>query len=145
MSNKGEKADLFLLGREDDTLVLLLEPLLGISLLDLVVKSDAGLGSSALGDALSGAVEDNVEVHTVDTDGRIVLKTKIDVLINTEAEVSGGAEVVVKQLELLDAETLLDDFEGLGATDGGVDGDLLVTADTELSDGVASFFFFDVC
>lgn len=141
-SNKGEKADLFLLGREDDTLVLLLEPLLGIVLLDLVVESDAGLGSSALGDALSGAVEDDVEVHTVDTDGGIVLKTKIDVLVNTEAKVSGGAEVVVKQLELLDTETLLDELEGLGTTDGGVDGDLLVTADTELSDGVASFFGF---
>lgn len=141
-SNKREKADLFLLGGEDDTLVLLLEPLLGIVLLDLVVESDAGLGSSALGDALSGAVEDDVEVHTVDTDGGIVLKTKIDVLVNTEAKVSGGAEVVVKQLKLLDAETLLDELEGLGTTDGGVDGDLLVTADTELSDGVASFFSF---
>merc|ERR1719456_873649 len=93
-SNKGEKADLFLLGREDDTLVLLLEPLLGVVLLDLVVESNAGLGSSALGDALSGAVEDDVEVHTVDTDGGIVLKTKIDVLVNTEAKVSGGAKLL---------------------------------------------------
>ena len=32
--------------------------------------------------------EDNVEVHTVDTGGRIVLETKIDMLVDTEPEVA---------------------------------------------------------
>ena len=36
----------------------------------------------------SSALEHNVEVHTVDTSGRIVLKTEIDMLVDTEAEVA---------------------------------------------------------
>lgn len=82
-----------------------------------------------------------VEVHAVDTNTRVILDAQVDVLRDTEAEVAGGAEVALAQLVLLDLEATLDDFLGLGAADGDVDGDLLVTADTEGTDGVAGLAF----
>jgi len=82
-------------------------------------------------------LHDDVEVHAVDTDRRVVLDTQVDVLGDTETEVAGGGEVALAELVLLDLEATLEDLLGLGATDGDVDGDLLVTADTEGTDGVA--------
>ena len=82
-------------------------------------------------------LHDDVEVHAVDTDRRVVLDAQVDVLGDTETEVAGGGEVALAELVLLDLEATLDDLLGLGATDGDVDGDLLVTADTEGTDGVA--------
>lgn len=78
-----------------------------------------------------------VEVHAVDTDRWVVLDAQIDVLRDTEAEVASLGEVALAELVLLDLETTLDNLLCLGATDGDVDGDLLVTADTEGTDGVA--------
>jgi hypothetical protein len=60
------------------------------------------------------------------------------VLINTETEVSGLAEVLLAQLKLLDTESLLQDLKGLGTTDSAVASNLLVTTNTELSDSEAS-------
>lgn len=76
------------------------------------------------------------EVHSVDTNTGIVLDTEIDVLADTESEVTGLREVALAELVLLDLEATLEDLLGLGATDGDVDGDLFVTADTEGTDGV---------
>ena len=56
-----------------------------------------------------------------------------------KAEVASLAEVALPQLVLLDLETALEDLLCLGSADGDVHGDLLVTADTEGSDGVACF------
>lgn len=78
-----------------------------------------------------------VEVHAVDTDSGVVLDTQIDVLADTETEVAGLGEVALAELVLLDLEATLQNLLGLGATDGDVDGDLFVTADTEGTDGVA--------
>jgi hypothetical protein len=61
------------------------------------------------------------------------------VLRDTEAEVAGLAEVALPQLVFLDLEATLEDLLRLGAADGDVDGDLLVTADTEGSDGESCF------
>lgn len=58
-------------------------------------------------------------------------------LADTETEVTGLGEVAFPQLVLLDLEATLQNLLGLGTTDGDVDGDLLVTADTEGTDGVA--------
>ena len=80
---------------------------------------------------------DDVEVHAVDTDRRVVLDAQVDVLGDTETEVASLGEVALAELVLLDLEATLEDLLGLGATDGDVDGDLLVTADTEGTDGVA--------
>lgn len=78
-----------------------------------------------------------VEVHTVDTNTGVVLDTEVNVLVDTETEVAGLGEVALAELVLLDLEATLDDLLGLGATDGDVDGNLFVTANTEGTDGVA--------
>jgi hypothetical protein len=59
------------------------------------------------------------------------------VFADAEAEVSSRGEVALPQLVFLDLETSFQDFLGLGSADGDMDSDLLVTADTECSDGVA--------
>lgn len=82
-----------------------------------------------------------VEVHAVDTNRRVVLDSQIDVLGDTEAEVAGLGEVALAQLVLLDLQATLQNLLGLGATDGDVDSDLLVTTDTECSDSVASLAY----
>jgi hypothetical protein len=61
------------------------------------------------------------------------------VLRDTEAEVARLAEVALPQLVLLDLEATLEDLLCLGSADGDVDGDLLVTADTEGSDCESCF------
>ena len=78
-----------------------------------------------------------VEVHAVDTNARVVLDAQVDVLADTEAEVAGLGEVAALQFILLDLEATLDDLLRLGTADRDVDGDLLVTTDTERTDGVA--------
>lgn len=78
-----------------------------------------------------------VEVHSVNTDTRVVLDTKIDVFADTEAEVTGLGEVALPQFVLLDLQATLENFLSLGTTDSDVDGNLFVTADTEGTDGVA--------
>lgn len=143
----------------DNAVEPLLEPLDGLVALDAVLVADAALHPAAAGDAVTGAGHAAVEVHAVDTDGGVVLDAEIDVLADTEAEVAGLAEVALAELILLDLEATLDDLLGLffvlsvgcsskrglfkgvkthlGATDGDVDGNLFVTADTEVTDGVA--------
>jgi hypothetical protein len=74
---------------------------------------------------------------TVDTDGRIVLDTKIDVFLDTETEVTSLREVASQEFVFLDLETTLKNLLSLGTTDGNVDRDLFVTTDTEGTDGVA--------
>ena len=115
--------------------------------------ADGGLHAAAAGDALTGAGHAAVEVHAVNTDRGVVLDTEIDVLADTEAEVAGLGEVALAELVLLDLEATLENLLSLrlsvlalrshwfrlpylGATDGDVDGDLFVTADTEGTDGV---------
>jgi hypothetical protein len=103
-----------------------------------VGSTNGGLAAAALGDTLTWAGHADVEVHTVDTDSWVVLDTEINVLGDTETEVTGLGEVALAELVLLDLETTLEDLLGLWTTDGDVNGDLLVTADTEGTDGVSS-------
>lgn len=98
--------------------------------------TDSALGATAAGDTLTGAGHAAVEVHAVDTDTGVVLDAEIDVLGDTEAEVAGLGEVALAELVLLDLEATLENLLSLGATDGDVNGDLFVTADTEGTDGV---------
>ena len=93
----------------------------------------------ALVDAHAGTLEDDVKVHAVDTDLGVVLDAEVDVFLDTETKVTGRAEVVLRELVLLHLEALLEDLGGLGATDGRVDTDLLVSTDTEGSDGVSGY------
>ena len=140
----------------DDALEPVLVPLDSLLLVDLVGCANAGLAASALGNALTWAgpgitlsvscrkfqesaqyLHAAVEVHAVNTDRRVVLDAEIDVLGDTETEVASLGEVALAQLVLLDLEATLENLLCLGAADGDVDSDLLVTADTECADGVA--------
>lgn len=82
-----------------------------------------------------------VEVHSVDTNGRVVLDAEIDVLRDTETEVASLGEVALAELVFLDLEATLENLLGLGATDSNVNSDLLVTTDTEGSDSVAGLAY----
>lgn len=121
----------------DNGVEALLEPLDGVVAGDAVGSTDAALGAAAADDTLTRAGHAAVEVHAVDTNTGVVLDAKVDVLADTEAEVAGLAEVALAQLVLLDLEATLENLLGLGATDGDVDSNLFVTADTEGTDGVA--------
>ena len=88
-------------------------------------------------DTVSLASEDDEEVHTVNSSGRIVLDSEVDVFIDTESEVSGGAEVSTFELVLLDLESTLENFHRLVSSDGDVRSDLLVTTDTEATKSVS--------
>lgn len=68
---------------------------------------------------------------------RVVLDSQVDVLSDTESEVSRLGEVLLPQLVLLDLESTLEDLLCLGATDGNVHRNLLVTSDSERPDRVA--------
>lgn len=121
----------------DNAIEALLEPFDGLVTVDAVASSDCALAAATAADALTRAGHAAVEVHTVDTDRGVVLDTEIDVLVDTEAKVAGLAEVALAQFVLLDLQATLENLLGLGATDGDVDSNLFVTADTEGSDGVA--------
>jgi len=77
------------------------------------------------------------EVHSVNTDRRVVLDTEIDVLADTETEVASLREVALAELVFLDLQSTLQDLLSLWSADSDVNGNLLVTTDTEGSDGVA--------
>lgn len=78
-----------------------------------MVGSDLALHPSSAGDTLTRAGHAAVEVHAVDTDGGVVLDTKIDVLADTEAEVASLGEVALAKLVLLNLEATLKNFLGL--------------------------------
>lgn len=94
-------------------------------------------GMAATGDTAARALKNNEEIHTIDTDGGIVLDAKIDVLLDTKAKVSSSREVLGVQLVLLNLQAALQDLLGLRATDSAVDGNLFVTTDGEGTNGVA--------
>jgi hypothetical protein len=79
----------------------------------------------------------SIEIHAVDTNSGVVLDSQIDVLADTETEVASLREVALSELIFLDLQSTLQDFLGLRATDSDVNSDLLVTTDTEGSDGVS--------
>ena len=121
-----------------DTVVLLLEPLDSVLLGHSVVDADGTLGDLLLGNSTTGSRDLDVEVHTVDTSARVVLDTQIDVLLDAEAETALLTEVSLLELVLLDLEALLQDLLGLLASHGDVASNLVVTADAEASNRVAS-------
>jgi hypothetical protein len=62
--------------------------LLGIVGGDSLVLSEFALSVLSSGDSLAGSSEDNVEIHTENTSVGIILDSEIDMLINTESEVT---------------------------------------------------------
>ena len=82
-----------------------------------------------------------VKVHPIDTNGRVIFDTEIDVFRDTKTKVASIREVLLPQLILLDLEASLKDFFGLGPSDGDVDSDLFISSDTKGADGVAGFAY----
>ena len=72
-----------------------------------------------------------------------LLNARLDLLHVVHGVVSLADDHVQVRLAVLlgVANALLEDLLGLGATDGDVDGDLLVTADTESADGVTGLAY----
>ena len=124
---------------ENDTIVLLLEPLHGLLASHLVRVAKSASLSLSLRHATTGASQLHVEIHTEDTGVGVVLDTQINVLLNTETEVARVGEVLLHQLVLLHLQTALQDLQSLLATNGRMDGDLLVTTDGEGTDGETSY------
>ena len=121
-----------------DTIVLCLEPLDSILLAHSVMNTEGALRDLLLRHSATWSGDLDVEVHTVDTSAGVVLDTQIDVLLDTESETALLTEVSLLQFVFLDLETLLEDLLGLLASHGDVASNLIVTTDTEASDGVAS-------
>ncbi len=78
-----------------------------------------------------------VEIHSVNTNRRVVLDTEIDVFADTETKVASLREVALAEFVFLDLQSTFQDFLGLWSTDCNVHSDLFVTTDTEGSDGVS--------
>jgi hypothetical protein len=102
-----------------------------------VAGADPALASATLGNTLTRAGHAAVEVHSVNTDRRVVLDTEIDVFADTETEVASLGEVALAEFVFLDLQSTLQDFLSFWSTDGNVDSDLFVTTDTEGTDGVS--------
>lgn len=115
-----------------------LEPLDGVLLAKLVLVANASLLVLLARRAESRATKNDEEIHTVDTGGRIILQTQVDVLVDAEAKVACLTEVLVLQLVFLDLKTLVEDLFGLGTADSDVGRDLLISADTEGTHGQTS-------
>ena len=62
--------------------------MLGLISGDSLVLAELALGVLSSGDSLAGSSEDDVEVHSENTSVGIVLDSQIDMLINTESEVT---------------------------------------------------------
>lgn len=90
-------------------------------------------------DTSSSAGEANEEIHTVNTSGRVILNTKIDVLANSESEVTGLAEVSLQKFVFLYFQSTFQNFQSFLSTDGYMDGNLFVTTDSERTKGVTGF------
>ena len=72
----------------DGTIIFSSEPFHSVFLGDSVLGPNSGFASSSETDSASWSLEDNVEVHTEDTGEGIILNAQIDVLLNTETEIS---------------------------------------------------------
>jgi hypothetical protein len=87
---------------QDDSFVFLLEPGHGISLGHSVALTNFGGFALAASNTVTRSDKDDVEIHTEDTGGGIVLQTKIDVLVDTKSEATGVSKVHLLQLVFLD-------------------------------------------
>jgi hypothetical protein len=82
-----------------------------------------------------------VEVHSIDTNRRVVLDTKINVFADAETEVTSLREVALAKFILLDLQSTLQDFLSLWPTDCNMHSDLFVTTDTEGTDSVSGLAY----
>merc|ERR1719322_1135713 len=139
MNNRRDLVDeshLLGLAGEDHTIVLGLEPLHSVLLSQAVGEANLADLSSPVSDVHAWPAEDDKEVHAIDTNAWIVLNSQVNMLLDAEAEVAIVGEVLLPQHVLLHLKAPLQDFLGLGSPDCAVNGDFLVSPDTEATNSV---------
>merc|ERR1712113_996141 len=105
-----------LLTTHQDTIVFLNKPSLSVFFGQLVAETNSRSTSSSLADSSTWSCKDNEEVHTEDTDGRVVFDAQIDVFLDTESQGTSFGEVV-SFFVFFDFQTRFQDFFGFGASD----------------------------
>jgi uncharacterized protein YbdZ (MbtH family) len=120
---------------QNDSIESLSEPSSGLFLLDAVGCTSSASSLLSLRYPESRAAHDSNHVHTEDTDTRVVFDSQVNVLSDTESKVSSVGEVSSSQLVFLDLETTFENFFSLWSTNGDVASNLLVTSDSESSEG----------
>merc|ERR1719244_1455715 len=122
---------LILLAVEYDTVILGLEPLHGVLLGESVLESNMSGLATSVTDIHARSTHDHVKVHSIDSNAWVILDAKINVFLDTEAKVSVLGEVLSSQLILLDLKSTLQDLFSLGSPDSAMNGNLLISSDTE--------------
>src|SRR5258705_10862072 len=79
---------------QDDSIETLLEPGHCILLLDSMRKPNPCLLLLPLRHPTPRTTHHNIEIHTKDTDARVVSSTKVDMFLNTKAKVASIREVL---------------------------------------------------
>ena len=79
---------------------LLLEPLHGIVFGDPMGETNPAFLLSAMRDSKARAPKDNVEVHAINANARVVLDAQVDMLLDTKTKVTRCREVFFSQLVL---------------------------------------------
>jgi hypothetical protein len=101
----GEKD--FLRFLHDDSLVFLLEPSHRVSLGHSVAFTNFGWLAFTAGNTVTRSDQNDIEIHTEDTGGWVILQTKINVLADTESESTSVSKVSLLQLILLDFKSTI--------------------------------------
>ncbi len=134
-------SDLFFISLEglgkNNSLEFVLEPLDSILFSYLMTDSHTALSDLSPGYSGSGPGQTYEEVHSVNSSGGVVLNSEINVLIDSESEVSSIREVPLEELVLLYLKTTLQNFKGLLSTYGNVNSNLLITTNSERTEGVS--------
>ena len=124
---------------EDKSIILLFEELFSFFFGNTLGNTHSVGASSSLGHSLTGFLQNHIEVHTENTGVGIVFDTKVNVFLNTEAEITGVGEVTFSKFKFFDFKSFFQDFFGLFTSNGHVERDLFVSLNTERTDGVSGF------
>jgi len=125
---------------EDKSIILLFEELFSFFFGNPLGNTHPVGSSSSLGHSLSGFLKDHIEIHTKNTSVGIVFDTKVNVFLNTEAEITGIGEVTFSKFEFFDFKSFFQDFFGLISSDGHMEGNLFISLNTERTNSESSFW-----
>jgi hypothetical protein len=109
-----------------------------------VLGANGTFASSSKSNSASGALQDNVEVHSEDTSEGVILDTQIDMLLNAESKTSYIEqkctcirEVLFLKFSVFHLQASLQNFIGLIASNSHVYCDFFVSLNAEASDCVS--------
>merc|ERR1712061_901684 len=104
---------------------------LSIVLGKFVLESNFRSATTTFRDTRAWAVKDYKEVHTEDTDGRVVFDAEINVFLNTETKATIRRELAFLQFVFFNFQSRLQNFFSFWSSDGHAARDLFVSSDTE--------------